>query len=179
MEFLELDEKTREYMLKEFEKEEAGGDPYRSEKMTELGLESFPDYMVKAIKDGNEVSLAADLVNPSFWQSYETYKRAGNVHERKINPEYAAKRLALTEFNTWYVRGLAKRLMDEGEKQCEIYRAESAKVPKCECTSWEGSKFDLEKVYNGHRIRYHHKNIDRTAFSIPSGPLCHHSISRL
>ena len=69
--------------------------------------------------------------------------------------------------------------MDEGIKECEVYRADTAVVPKCECTRWEGQKFDVQEAYDGHRKRYHHKNIDRKAFSIPSGTGCHHAIKRI
>jgi hypothetical protein len=50
-------------MLKCFEAEEASGNPYRSEVLTELGLSEWPNIMRQAITapDGSEITLAAAL----------------------------------------------------------------------------------------------------------------------
>ena len=86
--------------------------------------------------------------------------------------------LAQTEFNTWYTTGLAKRLMEEEIQDCEIYRAEPAKIPRCECTKLEGKSVKVSDIYGGHRAKYHPK-LNPSAFSIPSGPFCHHTIKRI
>jgi len=66
MNFTELDETTREWMLRRFEAEESGGNPYRSEALSQVGLANWPDLMRQAITnaDGNEVTLAAGLNDP-------------------------------------------------------------------------------------------------------------------
>jgi len=133
----------------------------------------------KAINEGNEVTLEKDLCNASFWVSTTTVHRKETTYTKKVDYRVAAKTFALTEFNTWYVRGLAKRLLDEGAKECEVYRADTAVEPRCECTSWQTQKFDAKIIYDGHRKRYHHENVDRAAISVPSGPNCHHSIKRI
>src|ERR1043165_5568625 len=119
MNFEELDDTTRQFMLTEFEAEEMGGAPYRSKALTREGLVSFPGLMREAIRIGNEQSLAKSLLKPDFWHETESYVRGGIERTRRLNPQQAAERLALTEFNTWYVRGLARRLMEEGIKQCQ------------------------------------------------------------
>jgi len=180
MNFEELDEKTREYMLKEFQAEESSGKPYRSKRLISKGLEVFPKLMDKAIKEGNEVTLAKDLNDPSYWKpSEESHSSKGTSFPRSIDPLVASETLALSEFSTWYTRGLSKKLLDEGVEYCEVYRADMAEEPRCECTKWEGLKIDVQKAYDGHRKRYHHMEIDRKAFSIPSGTNCHHSIRRV
>ena len=112
MNFTELDGTTREWMLRRFEAEESGGNPYRSEALSQLGLADWPDLMRQAITDpdGNEVTLAARLNRPGYWQATETYVRNGVSHQRRVNAVQASERLAVTEFNTWYVAGLAARL---------------------------------------------------------------------
>ena len=181
MDFKELDDTTRKCMLEEFKKEETNGKPYRSPLLTAKGLEQFPILMEKAItqQDGNEVTLAKDLNNSSYWVPTTVSHRKGIPYTKTVNPDPASKRLAITEFNTWYVKGLAKKLIDEGITECEIYRAESADQPRCECTRWEGKKISVKEVYDGHRIRYHHEKIDSTALQIPSGAYCHHAIKRI
>ena len=178
MNFEELDDKTRQYMLKEFQDEEKSGNPYRSKRLSALGLEKFPSLMEKGIKNGNEVTLEKDLNDSSYWKSSETSHSGKGTAFSKNIPSDASKMLALSEFSTWYTRGLSKILIDEGVTECEVYRADTAAVPRCECTKWERLKTDVQQAYDGHRKRYHHENIDRKAFSIPSGPNCHHSIRR-
>jgi hypothetical protein len=109
MNFTELDGTTREWMLRRFEAEESGGNPYRSEALSQPGLADWPDLMRQAITDpdGNEVTLAARLNRPGYWQATETYVRNGVSHQRRVNAAQASERLAVTEFNTWYVAGLA------------------------------------------------------------------------
>lgn len=179
MNFEELDSATRDYMLKEFRAEQNSENPYRSQLMTAAGNEQFVEIMERAITTGNEISLEQELANPSFWVSSTTARRKETTYSKSVDFRVAAKTFALTEFNTWYVRGFAKRLMDEGEKECEVYRADTAVEPRCECTRWQTQTFDVKMIYDGHRKRYHHETIDRSAIAVPSGPNCHHSIKRI
>lgn len=176
MEFEELDSKTRKWMLVEFEAEEKDK-PYRSPRLTSVGIEKFSDIMRKAIKSGDISSLTNDLLDSSFWNRTESYVRNG-VERTKNIPSNAPKLLAHSEFTTWYTRGFARRLMEEGVELCEIYRAEPAKIPRCECTRLEGQKVKVKDVYDGHRAEYHHPRT-ASAVPIPSGPMCHHTIRRL
>jgi len=86
--FTELDPTTREWMLRRFEAEESGGNPYRSEVLSPLGLAHWPDIMRQAITDldGSEVTLAAALNRPDYWQAIETYFRNGMARQRRVNP---------------------------------------------------------------------------------------------
>jgi hypothetical protein len=133
MNFEELDETTRRYMLAEFEAEQAGGNPYLGERLSPAGRAAFPDLMREAIRRGNEVSLGVALNNAAYWNKTEEYERNGVRRTRNINPEQAREQLTLSEFSTLYARGLAKRLMDEGEEQCQAYRGA---MPK-----WEPADF--------------------------------------
>lgn len=177
MDFTELDEATRAMMLLEFLAEQESGvpGPYRPANLTALGLEEFPRVMELAIRSGNEVSLTQDLARPEFWIPEETDYR-GVV--RKFTPEYRGRRAGQTEFNTWYVRGLSRRLLDEGETGCEIYS--TVLVPRVcgECSLHEGQRAELRAIHGGHRARYHFPPADRSALSVPFHPFCHHSIRR-
>jgi hypothetical protein len=159
--FEELDATTRGFMLREFDSEEAGT-PYRSSVLSAAGLAAFPGIMRNAIQSGNETTLYQALANPLLWQQTD---RGG----RRVNAQAAAERLAYTEFNTWYVRGLAARLIAEGVEHCEVYRAARADQPRCECAQYIGRLVPVLDVYNGHRARYWPAPGDPRAFSIPTG----------
>lgn len=177
--FEELDETTRRWMLEEFLNEEKTENPYRSPRLTPLGLEIFPKEMEKAIREGNEESLAKALSHPNYWQSREVSRRGTTIYTKSINPIKAAQALAYTEFNTWYVRGFARRLLEEGEEFCQVYRAAPAWEPRSECLEHEGKTYKVQEIYDGHRIRYWPKQGNPKALSIPAGTYCHHSIRRM
>jgi hypothetical protein len=179
MNFEELDEKTRAYMLSEFEAEEANGNPYRSERLTAAGLAAFPDIMRQAIKTGSVESMLHALQNQQYWNQTETYVRDGITRTKKINQQQAAEQLSLSEFNTWYVRGLTKRLLDEGVQSCQAYRGAQPKWEPGDCVAHEGQIYSVEVIYSGHRAKYWPKPGNLDAISIPFGPGCHHTIRRM
>src|SRR5574341_1285613 len=113
MNYEELDNKTREFMLSEFEAEQKSNMPFRSNALSPDGHKIFPELMRQAIISGNEETLYWALTDPDYWYLQESYMRNGVLHSRRRNISQAAERLAVTEFSTWYVRGLAKRLLDE------------------------------------------------------------------
>lgn len=177
MRFEELNPTTRASMLREFEQEEAGN-PYRSRHLTSAGLAAFPGLMRDALQSGNEESLLGALLVRRYWKSYETCERSGQMHTREVNPRHAAERLAVTEFNTWYVRGFAAVLREEGVTQCVVYRAGMPRRGSGSCCAWEGRVVSVEAVYQGHRATYWPRP-NPGAFSIPFGPDCHHTIRRV
>ena len=175
--FEELNERTRESMLREIEAEMDGGNPFRPSRLSLAGWDAFRDRLRDAVREQDEEWLAAEISTPGYWKQYGTRLVAGKDVRPKVNPFYHAKMLACSEFNTWYVRGLARLLMNEGVDFCEVYRAAPAMEPRPECAKHENAHYPVRDVYNGHRARYHPVNNPR-AFSIPVGPNCHHAIRR-
>lgn len=174
MNFTELDGTTRGWMLKCFEAEEASGNPYRSEVLTDLGLREWPDIMRQAITDpdGSEVTLAAALNRPGYWL-------ATDARGHRVNVAQASERLAITEFNTWYVAGLAARLQEEGETECRVYRAAAPRWEAAGCSAHEGQAYPLAEIITGHRVGYWPYPGVEGRLSIPAGPGCHHTIERV
>ena len=180
MNFNELNGTTREWMLQRFEAEESSGNPYRSEALSPAGLVNWPDLMRQAIADpdGNEVTLAAGLNRAGYWQATETYVREGVSRQRRVNPVQASERLALTEFNTWYVAGLAARLQEEEVARCRVYRAGIPKWQSAACSAHEGQTYAVTEIIEGHRVGYWPPPGVHGRLSIPVGPGCHHTIER-
>jgi len=177
MNFEELDEITRGYMLTEFEAELNGPKPYVGKNLSAAGRNAFPNLLRDAIKQGDETTLATRHDDSALWQPTEEYERKGKTHTRNVNVAQAAERLAVSEFNTWYVRGLAKRLIAEGVEKCQAYRAAQPKWEPGDCSSHEGQLFDVNEIYRNHRARYWPTPND-LAVSIPFSPGCHHTIRR-
>ena len=177
MNYEELDETTRKWMLEEFNTEQSQ-EHYQSKSMNQAGLAAFPDIMRTAIQSGNIESLARDLSNTSLWNPTKTRRTKSGTTDIPIKPEVEAKMVAHSEFNTMYTRGFARRLKEEGVEKCEIYRADRANEPKCECSILEGSIQPVQKIYDGHRAKYFPRD-NFGAFSIPSVVYCHHTIRRI
>jgi hypothetical protein len=156
------------------EAEEASGNPYRSDVLSEMGLVQWPDIMRQAITDprGSEVTLAAALNRQDYW-------RAIDANGRRVNVAQASERLAITEFNIWYVAGLAARLKDEGKTHCGVYRAAVPRWAPAGCSVHEGQTYALAEIIAGHRIGYWPPPGVSGQLSIPAGPGCHHTIERV
>lgn len=179
MNYEELDQRTRDHMLAEFDVEEESATPFRSKALSATGLAVFPELMRQAIQAGNEETLFQALNDPEYWHPTEEYVRGGVPRSRRRNIRQAAERLALTEFSTCYVRGLAKRLLDEGVEKCQVYRGGQPKWEPGECAEHEGLIASVQEVCNGHRARYWPEPGNPDALSIPFGPGCHHVIRRV
>jgi hypothetical protein len=176
--FEELDVITRTYMVREFDTEEAGARPYRGKGLSPQGIAAVPGLIRAALATGTEDSLIAALTVADYWNPTETYDRDGVVRERRVNVGQAAERLGLTEFNTWYVRGLCCRLLDEGVGYYEAYRAAQPRWEPGECQEHDGQVYEVSVIHRGHRARYWPEPGDASAISIPYGPGCHHTIRR-
>jgi hypothetical protein len=179
MNYEELDNITRQHMLKEFEKEQAEVNPYRPKLFAKNGISIFPDLIRDAINSGDDESLIKSLMNPDYWLAMEPYIKGGVHSLRRINIPQAAERLGLTEFNTWYVRGFAKRLIEEGIEKCQVYRGAMPRWEPAECSIHEGKIYSVQEIYDGHRARYWPEPGNPQALSIPFGPGCHHTIRRI
>lgn len=162
--FEELTCQIRLYMLYEFLSEWFSDNPYISKQLSEAGVAAFPKLMCQALLEGDQQSLCESLSLEEYWKKYR---------------DNAVKMLSYSEFNIWYIRGLSKRLLDEGVEYCEIYKAAPSSTDNSECAQYENQLISVLDVYNGHRIRYHGPNKDHAAFSIPAGPWCHHTIRRV
>lgn len=179
MHFEELDTVTRAHMLAEFEAEERGGNPYRGANLSAHGREVFPDILREAIRSRDEAWLILALSRASYWNDVEVYERGGKTFEREINVRQAAERLGTSELNTWYVRGLCRRLMTEGVTECQAYRGDAPRAEPGACRAHEGVIFRVEDIYAGHRVKYWPLGGDPSAISIPFQPGCHHTIRRV
>lgn len=176
--FDELDAGTREHMLREFVAERESLDPYVPFRLTPHGVDLWPTLMEEAIESGSDESLHLALRGASgVLVSQETWVRNGITRVRAVNHNQASEMLATSEFNTWYVRGLSAKLLQEGVANVEVYRAGVPKWEVAGCASHEGRIVAAKDVYDGHRAAFWPVE-NPTAFSVPFQPGCHHSIRR-
>jgi len=177
--FEELNPQTRRYMLEEFREEQLSANPYRPKVLTPEGEAAFVGIMEEHLLGGTEASLMIALSRPRYWVERGVRNTKRGPVPYFLPATQRAKIFALTDFNTWYVRGLCRVLIEAGITDCEVYRAETAYEPRGECANLEGAILNVEEVYRGHRARYHpEESKSPDTLSIPVGPNCHHSIRR-
>jgi hypothetical protein len=147
--------------------------------LTDEGWAALENAMPEALAYHDDDWLVAQMTSPTYWLERSPRRTRSGVTMVNYNKRDALERLCFGEFNIAYIRGLARVLVARGATECLVYRANPAYEPRGECSSWEGKAFPVAAVLDGHRVRYHPPPGDRTAWSVPSGPNCHHSIRAL
>jgi hypothetical protein len=145
-------------------------------RLTDAGWDHLGVVMPEALRERDDEWLCEEMSNPAFWRATETQWRRNGPVVVNYNKRSALHQLCLGEFNVAYIRGLSYVLLSRGETHAVVYRAGEALEPRGECTAWEGTQVRLLDVLDGHRARYWPLPGDRTAWSLPTGVGCHHSI---
>jgi hypothetical protein len=152
---------------------------YRSSGLNDRGWSAFLEFMRAAIRTGTEVSLIDSLNDAGLWKPTEIDIKNGVPTEVPRHVLQSATRLGLGEFSTWYVHGLARRLLDEGETQCQIYRGQPPVADPQACSKYEGMIVNAQLIYDNHRARYWPEPGNKDAIQVPFAPWCHHVIQRV
>lgn len=162
---LNLDADTRNWMLAELEHDLSSGQLYLSKRFSDAGRRDYPDLLRQALESHNDDWLAAQLRLNGRLADRETYERAGKTHERAV-PVNAAETLAEGEFNRFYLRALARRVLETGKGQLIVYRAKPVSQPRPESEQMIGTPINPEALLNDLR-----KNVGvDTALKLPPGP---------
>ena len=140
-----LDEKTRAYMLEE---SRLGGH-YQSPRLTEAALAQWVPLLEEAIKAHNDNWLCAELLRRGSFKHQETYTtKSGAVAVRRINAEHSAQMLAEGEFNRYYLRGLCRRAADQNIPDLIVYRGKEVANPRPESVAKIGTKVGILGLLN-------------------------------
>jgi len=130
--FLELDETTRALMLEELDLDlETHGHLYPSKKLTERGEVDYPELLRRAIVDHDEAWLT-DRINEEARIAAE--------------PLDAARRLARTEFNRYYIRGICRRAEQHSCTTLIPYRAHQSREERLDSVLLEGEPQSAPRI---------------------------------
>jgi hypothetical protein len=164
--FENLDARTRMSMLDEINSDIESGKLYLSPRLTETGVQRYPDLLKKAASTGNDATLASDLRSPGILKITEQRrKRSGGTIEARV-PETAAESLEEGEFNPFYIRGLCKFCLEEQILQVEIYRAKQVANPRPESEERIGKRIACQSLLDDLRASV---GTD-SALGVPAGP---------
>jgi hypothetical protein len=166
LQLINLDERTRVFMLDEFRSDVSNGRLYVSPRLTERGRELYAQLLEKAVKEHNDTWLANQLRINGLIKTHEQRRRpTGGISTVKVSVN-AAETLAEGEINRFYIRGLCLRAKEDGLPEVLVYRAKEVMNPRRESELLIGRTFPVEKVLEDIRAN---PGVD-TALGLPPGP---------
>jgi len=137
--FLNLDEKTRQYMIEEIKIAHESANLYFSKRFNEQGIEHWPDTLLEAASKYNEHWLAYQIEAEGFFREMEGAKKPTGGYTIKHVPQNASETLADGQFNRFYILGVCRRAIDDVISQVVIYRAKDRGEHRQESDSVVGS----------------------------------------
>lgn len=141
------------------------------------GWRVLPAVMIEALREHNDDWLRDQIGVEANWIPKQMRRtRSGGYTEVNYNRPDAARRFALTEFNTAYVRAVATVGLRGGEEFGVVYRAGDAQIERARCTDAEEQAISLRSLIDDHRRYFHDGEVPDTSLPIPFGPNCHHSV---
>lgn len=144
--FIDLDDKTRRYMLEAIEEAEESNDIYFSPRFNDEGRTLWLSLLKEAAEEHNEHWLAYQLDENEMMTGVEVAKKHTGGYSIKHVPSNAAETLADGQFNRFFMLALAKRAEEEGIPYLLIYRARERGEPRPESEEMIGRRVPVEEV---------------------------------
>jgi hypothetical protein len=161
-----LDEKTRNLMAAEIERDITENTLWLSDNLSPQGQADFPDLLRIAARSGTDDSLAAAI--RGRLNSHEKPRRlsSGGFSKPPVMRSNAHEMLAEGEFNRFYIRALSLRAIEAAAPYLIVYRAKAVQNPRPESEAMIGKHVSPEELLHDLRT---HKGVD-TALGLPPGP---------
>jgi hypothetical protein len=134
-----LDDKTRAYMLAEYDMDSATGRVYVCKRLSDEGRRAFPALLRQAIAEHDDAWLSGRLRALTL---VTTYSGTGPLGIGEQVPEIIAE----GEFNRYYMRGLCARAVHEGVEQLQVYRAKVVATRKTSLLQHIGQMVSPAKI---------------------------------
>lgn len=116
--FLNLVASVRNKMISEIEMDIANENLYFSNRLNEIGIESYPSFLKNSVLNGAEDVLESLILNNNCLLVTEF----ANGRPKKV-PTNAAKLIAQSEFNRSYIRAVCLEAIENNIEEVEVYRA--------------------------------------------------------
>jgi hypothetical protein len=144
--FIDLDETTRRYMLEAIEEAEQTNNIYFSPRFNDAGKQLWLPLLKEAARDHNEHWLAYQLEENETMTGVEVAAKPSGGYSIRHVPHTAAETQAESQFNRFYMLGLAKRARAEGIPHLEVYRARERAEPRPESEALVGKLIPIEEI---------------------------------
>jgi hypothetical protein len=162
-----LDERTRQLMLDELEYDIAHHQLHISPFLSGQGQRDYAHLIREAIQSGSDQTLAEALSAHRRINRTQPRRQLKGGYSIASTPENAAEILAESEFNRYYIRGLARRAIEDGIPELVIYRAKLAKNPRPESEARVEMVLSPQDLLDDLRA---HPGDEAPALGVPAGP---------
>jgi hypothetical protein len=149
--FLDLDDKTRRFMVEEVDTATSTGNLYFSKRFNEKGNVRWPSLLREAVADYTEHWLAYQIEAEELMKELEgSHTRLGGYTVKHV-PHTAAETLADGQFNRFYILGVCRHALDEGHKMVRVYRAKQSQEPRPESDALIGTSISAQEILDSLR----------------------------
>lgn len=144
--FVDLDENTRNCMLEAIQEAELNNNIYFSPRFNDAGKQLWLSLLKEAARDHNEHWLAYQLEENETMTGVEVAAKPTGGYSIRHVPHTAATTQAESQFNRFYILGLAKRARAEGIPHLEVYRAKERGEPRPDSEALVGKHIPIEEI---------------------------------
>ena len=144
--FLNLDEKTRDFILEAISEAEASNNIYYSTRFNDEGRKQWIPLLKEAAQEHDEHWLAFQLQANNLMKGFEIAQKPLGGYTTKHVPHTAAETLAEGQFNRFYILGLCRRANSEGITSLEIYRAKDTLNQRPESNELIGTAIPIDDI---------------------------------
>jgi hypothetical protein len=161
-----LDDRTRRLMLDEMEGDIAANRLHISAYLSGQGQRDYPNLLREAIQKGSDDSLAETLTQQRRLERAAPRRDQSEGFSLVAVPSNAAQVLAESEFNRYYIRGLARRALEDGITQLVVFRAKPVERPRPESEALVETTIDPQAILDD--LRAH--SGEPPSLAVPAGP---------
>ncbi len=166
LDYVNLDARTRAFMIEELEWDTAHGTLYISDRLNQEGGQQWLSVLRQAVEQRDDNWLAEELRRRGHIKTHEQRRKPkGGVTVAKV-PITASETLAEGEFNRLYARGLCARALADGIAEVEVYRGKAVAQPRPESQAKIGSRVPVKALLDDLRRS---QGVE-PALGIPPGP---------
>jgi hypothetical protein len=165
--FENLDDRTRQLMLDEMEYDIANNQLHISPFLSGQGERDYANLLREALQSGTDETLAQSLREHRRILRTLPRRNPAGGYSIAATAENAAEVLAESEFNRYYIRGLARRAIEDGIQELVVYRAKPVRTPRPESEARVETAISPQELLDDLRS---HPGDERPTLGVPSGP---------
>ncbi|HJU90994.1 MAG TPA: hypothetical protein VJ672_16535 [Gemmatimonadaceae bacterium] len=149
LQYENLDPVTRRHAVAELDEDLSTGNFHVSDRIRPTAIHEYQRLFRDALRYYDDLWLeerASDLL-----VDFENRRTKGGGQTTAKLPQMAARMLAEADFNRYYMRGVARRAVEEGREVVEVYRARLSLDPRPESSELEGRRIPAQEVLDQFR----------------------------
>jgi hypothetical protein len=144
LQYENLDPITRRFALDELDDDLKSGAFHASDRLRPTAIQEYQRLLRDAVRYYDDLWLE-ERANDLLVDFESRRTRSGGQTTARL-PQMAARMLAESDFNRYYMRGVAQRALDEDRQVVEVYRARLSMEPRPESAEMEGRRLPAREV---------------------------------